>query len=456
MAVSGHLLILLVPVLSLCGATEYYVRPTEPTNTSCPAQPCLTLNQYVNDSDHYFQSNTVFKFLPGTHHMDRPVTIGNVHNMSLENFSKDYPHLVAQFSCKTKAHDCSGIAAVLLQDVQNITFKGINVTIQTPNVSGILFVSVSHINVDSTTTYSLNNHNCVGIAIYGANSVNIQSSSAINCTFGLMLRSINNSYINNVTAAHNLWGVVLYTATNSCITNTVVTNNRRNGMMLTSTNNIQIINTSVTYNRFIGIKAWHMNNTTVINTIVARNSADGMSLITMNNTNIINITTARNHRCGMTLFNMNNTNIINATTVLNSADGLCLSEMNNANIINTTAAINGVYGMFFYYLNNTTIINTNTTHNGGPGMLLHSMRNTHITNVAISLNGWNDYDGLNEQVTIFLSTSMLIYSSFFTDIKTARATTTDDPGSVPAIFGLYQSSLLISGCNFTRNHISAI
>ena len=137
MAVSGHLqLILLIPVLSLCGATEYYVRPTEPTNTSCPAQPCLTLNQYVNDSDHYFQSNTVFKFLPGTHHMDRPVTIGNVQNISLESFSSERPHLVAQFSCRIMEHesDCIPVsawkyevdvccAAFWLHDVHNVIFK---------------------------------------------------------------------------------------------------------------------------------------------------------------------------------------------------------------------------------------------------------------------------------------------------------------------------------------------
>ena len=101
LAGSGHLLMLLIPVLSLCGATEYYVRPTEPTNTSCPAQPCLTLNQYVNNSDYYFKSNTAFKFLPGTHHIDKPVTIGNVHNVLLENVYDGHPHLVAQFSCET-------------------------------------------------------------------------------------------------------------------------------------------------------------------------------------------------------------------------------------------------------------------------------------------------------------------------------------------------------------------
>ena len=67
MAVSGHLLIVFLRVLSLCGATEYYVRPTEPTNIACPYQPCLTLNQYISNSEHYFKSNTVFRFLPGTH-----------------------------------------------------------------------------------------------------------------------------------------------------------------------------------------------------------------------------------------------------------------------------------------------------------------------------------------------------------------------------------------------------
>ena len=103
MAVSIHLLLLLVPVLSLCGATQYYVTPTEPTKTSCPAQPCFTLNHYTNHSDRYFKSNTVFKFLPGTHLMNRPLEIRDVENISLEasdDNSDKYPQLVAQFTCQ--------------------------------------------------------------------------------------------------------------------------------------------------------------------------------------------------------------------------------------------------------------------------------------------------------------------------------------------------------------------
>ena len=203
---SGHLLTLLVPVLSLCAATEYYVKPTEPTNTSCPAQPCLTLNQYTSDSDHYFKSNTVFKFLPGTHHMDRPFTIGNVHNMSLESSSDDsneYPHLVAQFSCETEVHECIHLyfnltneytspgefvcclpgviecihlysswsvvdfkvccAAVWLQDMYNVTVKGIHITAQMSNepISPVVLKNVSDITVQLNALCSLTNINLV-------------------------------------------------------------------------------------------------------------------------------------------------------------------------------------------------------------------------------------------------------------------------------------------------------
>ena len=97
-----YLLLLLVPVLFLCETTEYYIRPTESTNTSCPGQPCLTLSQYINDSVHYFHSNAVFKFLQGIQHMDRPLIIGNIHNLSLESYSnKQQPQLVAKFTCNT-------------------------------------------------------------------------------------------------------------------------------------------------------------------------------------------------------------------------------------------------------------------------------------------------------------------------------------------------------------------
>ena len=70
--------------------------------------------------------------------MDRPLTIGNVHNISLEslqNESDEYSHLVAKFSCEAKEHTCVHLywhqqyehdfivccAAVWLHDLYNVT-----------------------------------------------------------------------------------------------------------------------------------------------------------------------------------------------------------------------------------------------------------------------------------------------------------------------------------------------
>ena len=60
--------------------TTHYVKPQ--TN-SCPRRdmPCLTLNEYINNSHQYFKSNTTFIFLPGQHNINRSVKISNVSDM---------------------------------------------------------------------------------------------------------------------------------------------------------------------------------------------------------------------------------------------------------------------------------------------------------------------------------------------------------------------------------------
>ena len=402
MAVSGHLqLILLIPVLSLCGATEYYVRPTEPTNTSCPAQPCLTLNQYVKNSDHYFQSNAVFKFLPGTHHMDRPVTIGNVHNMSLESFSNEYPHLVPQFSCETKAHGCLRVsawkyhfnvccAAIWLYDMYNVTVKGVNVTVQTPNVSGIILTNVSKVSIHFTTTYSSYNHYCFGIAIFEAASVEVRSSSTNNCTFGFRLENAVNSHIRDITAMYNMWGMVLVNVNNSSISNTFVTQNSLEGMFLGYTKNIHLNNTTATYNGINGMHLWSMTNTYIIYT----------------------------------------------NTTYNNENGMLLDTMENVHMSSTIATLNS-----------------------WEGMLLHRVNNAHITDTTVTLNGGDGYNGglaSSGQITIVFSKHILIYNSSLTDVNTPISAITADPDNLPAIIVLDSSTLHISECHFTRNHISAI
>ena len=461
---SGHLLILLVPVLSLCGATEYYVRPTEPTNTSCPAQPCLTLNQYTSDSDHYFKSNTVFKFLPGTHHMDRPLTIGNVHNMSLESLREEsdkYPHLVAQFSCETEEPECiymdwhfdynfpdfqACCAAIWLHDVYNVTVKGISITVQTSDkhISVVILKNVSGTTVQLNATCSLTDdtsNGANGIIVYEATSVEVHSSSANNCSYGLVLHNATNTNITKVTAMYNdVVGIALRTCTDTNIYNTVAAHNSwyaGTGVLLSDMNNTHITNTTTAYNDGDGMYLFNMSNTHITNTTTGYNYGNGMYLSTMSNTHITNVTTGYNGWDGMFIFNMNNTHITNMTTGYNGGDGMYLSTMSNTHITNMTTGYNGGDGMSLSTMRNTHITNMTTGYNGGDGMVLSTMSNTHITNMT---TGYNYGDGM--------------YISTMSNTHITNMTTGYNGGDGMFLFNVNNTH--ITNTTVTQNNVSGI
>ena len=135
----------------------------------------------------------MFKFLPGTHRIDRPVHIKTIQNMSLERFhdqSDQYPHVVAQFHSDLEVCNCDSgniydksCNAISFDDVADVALKGINVTVRTPNISGIVFWNVSNISVQSTTVYSRSSNTCAfGILIFQA--VNVQVNLVVFTNLG--------------------------------------------------------------------------------------------------------------------------------------------------------------------------------------------------------------------------------------------------------------------------------
>ena len=201
----------------------YYVTPTEPTNTSCPAQPCHTLNHYTNHSDRYFKSNTVFTFLPGTHLMNRPLEIRDVENVSLEasdDNSDMYPQLVAQFTCQHEAiSDCIEIqsynfygyvccSVVWMINVTRAAIEGISVTVTTPRVSGVILQQCSHLHIQSyigiQKKFDFDDDQSVEIIAYESSDIEMDSIEVSNFSFGVVLYMSRSSRM-NVFAAHNGW-----------------------------------------------------------------------------------------------------------------------------------------------------------------------------------------------------------------------------------------------------------
>ena len=67
-------------------STNYYVVPTNGNITLCQHNPvtqnCMTFNQYTNDHERYFHSNSVFIFQPGVHQVNASLSLTNVQNVS--------------------------------------------------------------------------------------------------------------------------------------------------------------------------------------------------------------------------------------------------------------------------------------------------------------------------------------------------------------------------------------
>ena len=573
MAVCVHLLLLLVPVLSLCEATQYYVTPTEPTNTSCPAQPCHTLNHYTKHSELYFKSNTVFKFLPGTHLMNRSLKIRDVENITLETSDDNsdmLPELVAQSTSQcVENSDCIDIlhfrfdyivccSVIWMINVTHASIEGISVIVRRPKVTGVILQQCSHLHIQSISYTIIQGHNLfqqIGIIALESKDIDMDSLEASNFAFGMVLyKSTNTNMMNvfaadnkhsgiylidstdtnmtNVFAAHNEGdgiyllrsantnmmnvsatlngngGIILYTSTNTNMMNVFAAHNQDNGIYLIVSTNTNMMNVSDAHNGGDGICLYRSANTNMMNVSNAHNGNGGIILIYCTVTNMVNVFAAHNEDNGIYLVDSTDTNMTNVIAAHNGGDGICLYRSANTNMMNVSNAHNGNGGIILIYCTVTNMVNvfaahnedngiylvdstdTNMTnviaaHNGGDGIYLSRSANTNMMNVSAALNQIN-------AITMSLCLNTILYYSYTNTMHIRRSTDTyitntssiitaynskqiilndtlfsnmyapsiarssSEPTCLPAVISLYNSTLYITDCKFTRNIISSI
>ena len=77
-----HLLALFFSLQPSSAVTEYYVWFN--TLAACPTESCLTFNEYVNDTETYFTSNTSFIFLEGEHYLDSALVVDGKSDITMK------------------------------------------------------------------------------------------------------------------------------------------------------------------------------------------------------------------------------------------------------------------------------------------------------------------------------------------------------------------------------------
>ena len=136
-------------VLVCDGATEYYVRPTDSSNGTCPGEPCLTLLEYAEQVSEYFTSDVAIKFLPGIHKLNKSVSVSDVSNLSLESatfVTVDEPDTIIDCTQNDKLGVGAGFS---FQDASDVSISGLTFVecVHVPIAASLIFQNVSNMHI---------------------------------------------------------------------------------------------------------------------------------------------------------------------------------------------------------------------------------------------------------------------------------------------------------------------
>ena len=340
--------------LSLCGATEYYVRPTEPTDTSCPAQPCLTLSQYISDSDLYFKSNTVFKFLPGLHHANQTLDMHNVENVSLEgDQSSNHPMVMMTVQCSR--HYCAGLN---FQNIDNLNIHSLNfsIHIQTlsfslPNnadlpVSGFMFIAMSnlqlyHISVHFTSSDFIPRSS--GITVFNSKYVLLHSLSTVcdSDSMAIVIGSSDDILVMNVFVAFSVYGVAVKDSRNVDISFSKIVSTS-SGIVFNSSTGLSIWNVLVNQSTNTGIHISSCQYASILDTRVTHTEGSGIYLTKSSHADIVNTSISHSGQCGLYLSFVSHTIVSNSLVFEFLGNGIFVYTSTNIAIFNSTVAFIGM------------------------------------------------------------------------------------------------------------------
>ena len=415
-------LLLLVTVVSYshCIASEYCVRPTDsdslPThNDHC----CQTLSQYINDSVHYFTSNTRFRFLPGIHEVHAPIIIHNIQNISLEAFNASaLPWVKPQFSCMCDdlyVTACPKCALFQFQNVTNVTFESINIALEDVkglqwNISnGITITLARKVHILNTTVVG----GCIGIFIKIANST-IISNTIVHNTYlnGIRIGVLaQDTKVLGTTVANTLSsGIYLVKANGTVVMNSAVVHSGLHGIHIIQSTNLIVTYSQVVNSSFEGIGVWNSSHFIIDNVVVVHSKEHGIYILYADNGTVENVKVLYSFGSGVLLYsssdvvirktkicdtlkhaaaiyNTANLRIMYTTIINTSADGIHIQTVQNIIIKNIQLVEPLRVGLGAHQSINVSIYNT-TIINSVIAIFIGSSTNTSVTNLRIKTSNF--------------------------------------------------------------------
>ena len=157
-----------------------------------------------------------------------------------------------------------------------------------------------------------------------------------------------------------------------------------------------------------------------------------------------NLSAADNGGHGIYLYYSNDTSMTNVSAVHNGGHAIVLYYSTDTSMTNVSTADNGYYGILLYYSTDTSMTNVSAADNQQSDIIMMNTANTYITNTT-------------SLITAYDTTNIVLNDTSFSNMYAPTASSgASEPTSLPAVITLYNSTLIIRDCNFTRNNISSI
>jgi len=171
----------------LCVAEQvYYVTPD--SETTCSSTPCHNISHYIQNLSVYFQSNSVFKFLPGVHTLDAGgvIEIEFVNNIALTGDATMVPSEFAfpfQPSSEIRCTSQAGFEFVLVENllIENLSFTNCG-TPHSEVPSALLLYDITNLTISRIVVQNTTGFGVIGLSLKGDSRI---FESAFLCNHGV-------------------------------------------------------------------------------------------------------------------------------------------------------------------------------------------------------------------------------------------------------------------------------
>ena len=233
----------------------HYVKSDDSSPLSCPGQPCLTLDQYNQQTETYFTTGSTFVFLAGNHTINTTVNLTSISDITLRGERNSQVNILSLNKF-----------GILIQNVSILSIEGLvflsgNTTIGTVALKIIDSNRVLIHNVGFLGSYSFF-ESFTGLRITSSDTITVTSCSfegntadnggAIYVTAESNLTLDASTFIGNNATRHG--GAIYASGSNLTLSDNMFSNNtavRGNGgvMYVTAESNVTISDTAFTQNR---------------------------------------------------------------------------------------------------------------------------------------------------------------------------------------------------------------